>query len=580
MKLDVATFNDLARKRSVQDLETAVALYAGEFMADALIRDECAEEWIAAHRRNLESSLLRCLGSLLSAYKRLDRHDDIDRVATRILALDPYDEDAHRGLIGVHLLRGQRTLAFRQLQRCRDNLRELSLTPSPETEGLVRTSGRYHRLPVATLAKSAVLVEQTGSSERRNHVAERTCDARRRTPGMSVVVAQFDALSNRSRAELLAYGLVQDVVIDLSRFSSLSVAPPGLVASLNLHPVDPLAVGSRLGVQYVLTGSVEAQDAHVRVTCTLLDAKDGHVVWGDRYDRRLSDFVEIRDDLARRIAVAASSSADTAEFERAKLADTSELEPWQLRALGQRKFLVYTPDQNAEARSLFARALELDPSFVRARVGLGWTHFEDFCFAWTKDPQGSLQLSYELGSQAAVAESRLYSARCLLSYIHLYRDQFDEAVEHCTRARTDNPNDPEIMLHEGHLLACTGRADDGIDCVEEAITLDPTHPNWFHYIHAVAAFEAERFETSLSAVNRYIQLQPGPFIGLKGSALRVRAAANAMSDRMEAARRDARNFLDLNPGFQLSTYIQRMHRQDPKSFDRMTVALRSAGLPA
>jgi hypothetical protein len=106
------------------------------------------------------------------------------------------------------------------------------------------------------------------------------------------------------------------------------------------------------------------------------------------------------------------------------------------------------------------------------------------------------------------------------------------------------------------------------------------HPNWFHYVHAVAAFEAERFETSLSAVNRYIQLQPGPFVGLKASALRMRAAAGAMTDRIDAARRDACNFLDLNPDFQLSTYVRRMHRQDPNSVDRMTVALRSAGFPA
>jgi TolB-like protein/DNA-binding SARP family transcriptional activator len=579
MKLDVAAFNDLASNNRVQDLEAAVALYTGDFMAGAQIRDHWAEEWIAAHRRNLQSSLLRCLGSLLSAYKRLDRPNDIDRVATRILALDPYDEEAHRGLIGVYLGRGQLTLAFRQLQRCRDSLRELSLRPSPETEALVRTSGQ-HPL-IASLSKSAVSVEQIGSNgERKDRGTEGTCHAPAHRLRTSLTVAQFDALGDLGRAELLAYGLVQDIVINLSRFSSLAVAPPGPVATLNLHPVDPLIAGSRLGVQYVLTGSVEAHDGRARVACTLLDAKSGHVVWGDQYDRRLSDFIEIRDELARRIAVAASSSTDTAEFERAKLADTSELEPWQLRALGQRKFLAYMPNDNAEARSLFGRALELDPSFVRARVGLGWTHFEDFCFAWTKDPQASLLLSHQFVSRAVLADSRLYSAHCLLSYINFYRDEFDAAFDECARARADNPNDPDVILHEGHLLACTGRADRGVDRIEEAIALDPTHPNWFHYIHAIAAFEAERFETSLGAVNRYIHLQAGPFVGLKGSALRMRAAASAMSDRTDAAKRDARNFLDLNPDFHVSAYVRRMHRRDPKSLDRMTVALRSAGFPA
>jgi hypothetical protein len=60
----------------------------------------------------------------------------------------------------------------------------------------------------------------------------------------------------------------------------------------------------------------------------------------------------------------------------------------------------------------------------------------------------------------------------------------------------------------------------------------------------------------------------------------MRAAASAMSDRTDAAKRDARNFLDLNPDFHVSAYVRRMHRRDPKSLDRMTVALRSAGFPA
>jgi adenylate cyclase len=341
-----------------------------------------------------------------------------------------------------------------------------------------------------------------------------------------------------------------------------------------------MIVGSTLGVRYVLTGSLQAVDDRVRVASMLLDAENGRVVWAEHYDRRLIDFMGVRDDLSRRIAVAASSSADTAEFERVKLFDTNQLGAWELRALAQRRFLAYTPDQNAEARSLFSRALEIDPSFVRAQLGLGWTHFEDFSFGWSADPQKSLQKSYELACEAAAAEPGLYSTRCLLSYVHFNRRQYGEAIEECARARADNPNDPEVLLHEGHVLSCTGRTETGIDRVEEAISLDPTHPNWFHYVHGIAAFEAERFETSRVAVNRYIELQHGPFVGLKASALRVRAAANALSGRIDAARQDADEYLALKPDFRVSAYVRGMPRQDATSFERMASALRTAGLPA
>ena len=203
------------------------------------------------------------------------------------------------------------------------------------------------------------------------------------------------------------------------------------------------------------------------------------------------------------------------------------------------------------------------PGLLRAQLGLGWTHFEDFSFGWSADPQKSLQKSYELACEAAAAEPGLYSTRCLLSYVHFNRRQYGEAIEECARARADNPNDPEVLLHEGHVLSCTGRTETGIDRVEEAISLDPTHPNWFHYVHGIAAFEAERFETSRVAVNRYIELQHGPFVGLKASALRVRAAANALSGRIDAARQDADEYLALKPDFRVSAYVRGMPRQDP-----------------
>ena len=580
---DVTSFSLLARKSAIEDLEAAVNLYAGDFLLRLQVRDPCAEDWITERRGELAATLLRCLGSLLVAYKRLERLDDIERIATRILGFDSLDEEAHRALISVHLARGQRTLAFRQLQRCRENLRELSVKPSRETEELL---GNSARVQIVTDPAPAQRVAATDSRSQQRPVngnaAAKTQNGsyfeRRRGP--SVLVTEFDVLGEEPRSNIFAYGLVDDIVIDLSRFSSLFVLPPGPAKALNLHPIEATLVGSTLAVRYVLTGSVQVIDGRVRVASMLLDAESGGVVWGEHYDRRLIDFIGVRDDLARRIAVAASGAADTDGFDRMKSFDTNNLGAWELRALAQRSFLAYSPDQNAEARLLFGRALALEPTFLRAQVGLGWTHFEDFTFGWSSDPQKSLQKSYELASEASASDPRLYSAKYLLSYVHFVRRQFDEAIDSCARARADNPNDPEVLLHEGHLLACTGRAKIGIDRVEEALSLDPSHPNWFHYVHALTAFEADRFETALTAVNRYIEAQHGPFVGLKASALRMRAASNALSGRLDAARCDASDYLALNRGFLVSNYVRGMPRRDPTSIERMSSGLRLAGLPA
>ena len=589
LKSDVAVFQRLTHESSLEELEQAATLYTGEFLAGLVVRDPLAADWLSDRRAEFQSQLIRCLGSLLAAYNRLEQHDGIEQTASRLLDLDPLDEEAHRALMSVYLARGQRSLAFRQLQRCRKSLmQDLSIAPSPETEVLIKfpIRGKTLRADAAPRTDAKHDCEDRASSlSKPSGWTAGVLTARNDRENMngrapSLIVTPFEVIGDGRRGDLMAYGLVDDIVVDLSRFSSLFVLPPGPVVSLNLHPVDPLVVGSALEVQYVLTGSVQEMGDRLRIVATLLDAENGHVLWGERYDRQLVDFFEVRDDLSRRIAIAASSSAEASDYERLRQRDTDHFGAWELCTLAQRMFLAYRPECNAEARSLFHRALELDPGFARAAIGLGWTHVEDFCFRWSDNPQRSLQHAHDIACQVKASEPRHYKARYLLSFIEFFRRQLEVAVEECTRARADNPNDPELLLHEGFLMACTGRAKNGIKRAEEALCLNPCHPDWFHYIHGIIALEAGLYEKSLAALTRYIDLSCGPFVGLKANALRFRVAAHALAGELEAARRDANIYLAADPKFGVSAYVQGLQRLDPTSIERMTSALRSAGLPA
>ena len=347
VKSDVTAFRHLAGKDTLEALESAVALYAGDFLAHLRVGDPCAEEWIAERRGELQSSLLRCLASLMTAYRRLERHHDVERVAARILGLDPYDEDAHRGLITAHLSRGQRTLAFKQLQRCRQSLRQgLSVRPTAETENLLRRADRVQitciesptqcAIPTEAGQREGVLSTKLDHSVMASRAAAQLRRARVREP--SLIVTPLEVLGEGPRAQLLAYGLVDDIVVHLSRFSSLFVVPPGPAVSLNLHPVDPMIVGETLGVRYVLTGSVQAIDDRVRVASMLLDAENGRVVRGEH-----TSPVDGLYWCARRFGT--THCCRRIQFSRHggvrahQLFDTHQLGAWELRALAQRRFL-------------------------------------------------------------------------------------------------------------------------------------------------------------------------------------------------------------------------------------------------
>ena len=236
LQTDVVAFSRLARNTQPADLEAAAALYTGDFLAHFQVRDACAEDWITVRRTELQTLLARCLGSLMSGYQRLEQHDDVERIAARILEFDAYDEEAHRALMTVHLARGQRSLAFRQLQRCRESLlRDLSVRPAAETEALIKRTVPEPITDFSTAGNGRVEVFSRKSISPVRAVAQNAL-----ARGPSLIVTPFEVLGDGARAELLAYGLVEDIVVNLSRFSGLFVVPPGPAVSLNLHPIDPV----------------------------------------------------------------------------------------------------------------------------------------------------------------------------------------------------------------------------------------------------------------------------------------------------------------------------------------------------
>ncbi len=131
---DVAVLSQAGADSSIAELERAVALYRGEFLERLSLRDPLGQQWLEARRAELRALATKRFEWLLAAYARAGQHQAAEPVASRLLEIEPLAETGHRALIQVHLAAGQRALAVRQYQRCRDILaRELSVEPADET---------------------------------------------------------------------------------------------------------------------------------------------------------------------------------------------------------------------------------------------------------------------------------------------------------------------------------------------------------------------------------------------------------------------------------------------------------------
>ena len=170
-------------------------------------------------------------------------------------------------------------------------------------------------------------------------------------------------MSGDPEQEYFADGMVEEIITALSRFKWLFVIARNSSFTLKGKAVDIKEVGRRLGVRYVLEGSVRKASGKIRIAGQLIDALTGAHLWADRFERDLTDVFALQDEVTVAVVSAIQPKLLQTEIALASRRRPENLTAYDfyLRAL-QQNYLT-TREGNAEAIRLAYRALELDPLF-------------------------------------------------------------------------------------------------------------------------------------------------------------------------------------------------------------------------
>lgn len=620
---DAVAFKRLASESSEQDLEQAATLYTGDFLAGLFVRDPLAEDWISERRAELQSSLLRCLGLLLVAYARLERHDAVEQVASRILELDPLDEEAHRALMTVYLARGQRSLAFRQLQRCRKSLlRDLSVAPAPETEALIGfpVASQTARADATQRCVAAPIDRRLKSSDRAGDILlpARNESERARARAPSRVVAPFDVLGDGRRADLLACGPVDDVIVGPSRFSSLFVVPDrpyvavlpfqnlsvdpeqeyvadGIVeeitTALSRFPslfviardssftgkggvVDIRLVGRELGVRYVLQGSVRKAGNRVRITGQLVQTETGIHLWADCYERDLGDIFALQDEMATSIVGALVPSVERAEMQRACRKPPNSLDSYGLYLRAMAALNPWTKEGTDEALELLEQALALDPNCVAAIL------LAENCWSrrniqgWSP-PAEALRESARLARLAVQMDPENAEAIAVLAHrTPAINHGYEEAISLAAQAVAMNPSSAFAWGQSGWGLVYAGCPEQALLHFQRTLRLNPRDPRARNYLSGMvlALIQLERDTEAVAMARKAVQHCPsgaGPWCVLTGSL--------ALTGQLDEARVALGSLLELDPNCSLNSCLRFGFSERARG--RYFEGLRRAGMP-
>ena len=196
----------------------------------------------------------------------------------------------------------------------------------------------------------------------------------------AIAVLPFDNLSGDPDQEYFADGIAEDLITLLSTRRDFPVIARNSSFTYKGKAVDVKQVSRELGVRYVVEGSVRKASDRVRITAQLIDATTGSHIWAERYDRKLEDIFAIQDEITTAIAGAMGVKLALTEEERAAQHPPQNLTAYDLLMRGrywhwQRALEGNWDEMQAQARSCFERAIEINPRFAAAFAWLAMTHW-------------------------------------------------------------------------------------------------------------------------------------------------------------------------------------------------------------
>jgi len=311
----------------------------------------------------------------------------------------------------------------------------------------------------------------------------------------SIAVLPFVNMSGDPEQEYFSDGMTEDLITELSTLSGLFVIARNSVFTYKGKAVKPDQVGRELGVRYMLEGSVRKAHNRLRITAQLVDTTTGYHLWAQNYDRDFHDIFAVQEEIARRITRALAVRLTMQEEKHMGRPYTSSPVAWEYFMRGAELNRRYTSQENAQARALFEKAIELDPEFARAYANLATTHRQDWTFAWSQDRETSEELAYRLAHQAVELARRELEPKPSLPYalqqwglVLLYRGRHQEASDAAEEAVRRNPNYADGYGLWALVLIYRGEPEEALRKTQEAMRLNPQYPANYDYYRGLAYY--------------------------------------------------------------------------------------------
>jgi len=332
----------------------------------------------------------------------------------------------------------------------------------------------------------------------------------------SVAVLPFVNMSPDSENEYFSDGITEEILNALTKVDGLMVTSRTSSFAFKGRNEDIRQIGSQLGVNTVLEGSVRKIGDRVRITAQLINTKDGYHQWSETYDRKLEDIFEIQDEISNEIATRLREKLSYKDIKEPLVKQkTYNLEAYNLFLKARYYWNKWNYDDFQRSIKCNEEALKIDHHFALPYVGLSSCYLVLASMNYLH-PKEAYPKAKEYALKAMKLDDSLSDSHFSLALVQMFYDwDWAGAFNSFQKALEINPGSADVHYTYSLYLIATGRCREALTEVEKSHTMDPLSLPINNFL-GNAFYYLRMYDEAINQFNKTLELDPNFILSLQG----------------------------------------------------------------
>jgi len=393
----------------------------------------------------------------------------------------------------------------------------------------------------------------------------------------SIAVLPLRTLGLETTQAYLAQGIIHDIVASLAGIRELFVVSSTSTLAFTDTTTDPATICHRLGVRYLVTGSLTRRGELLRMRVQLNDVDTRSILWTNQYELAIEQLFEVQDSIAANVSYALLPHIHISELKSAQRKAPQSMDAYDLVLQGMYRLYRLGHDDMAAARGMFERALEYDPRYATAYALMAKWYILHIGEGRSVDVEGDSREALRFASLALEHDPSDPLALAIFGHTNSFLfANYDRAVEAFDRAIAGTPNSAIAWTLSGSTYCYLGDGQRAVARASYGISLSPLDPYAYFYQSALtnAHYTNGTFDDAVEWGRKVMAAAPQ-----YAANLRLLTVSLVAADRLDEAREVGAALLKIDPGFSVERFCRWYPLKQAERRALLAERLIKAGLP-